>query len=104
MVWPVSSYTPTALLADFDAVRNRLHAVATDTSGSRRLLAVTDLRAPRCATRTTRRPRRSTFVRGSARAAFPALRQLTRLGHQHQPAADVSRERSRRRPANYCHT
>ena len=35
-----------ALLADFDAVRNRLHAVATEYLGSRRLLAVTDLRAP----------------------------------------------------------
>ncbi len=34
-----------ALLADFDAVRNRLHAVATEHLGSRRLLAVTDLRA-----------------------------------------------------------
>lgn len=37
---------PDALLADFDAVRNRLHAVATEHLGSRRLLAVTDLRAP----------------------------------------------------------
>ncbi|MGH2402288.1 MAG: SseB family protein, partial [Candidatus Limnocylindria bacterium] len=37
---------PEALLADFDAVRNRLHAVATEHLGSRRLLAVTDLRAP----------------------------------------------------------
>ena len=37
---------PDALLADFDAVRNRLHAVATEYLGSRRLLAVTDLRAP----------------------------------------------------------
>lgn len=36
---------PGALLADFDAVRNRLHAVATEHLGSRRLLAVTDLRA-----------------------------------------------------------
>lgn len=35
-----------ALLGDFDAVRNRLHAVATEHLGSRRLLAVTDLRAP----------------------------------------------------------
>lgn len=35
-----------AVLADFDAVRNRLHAVATEHLGSRRLLAVTDLRAP----------------------------------------------------------
>jgi hypothetical protein len=35
-----------ALLADFDAVRNRLHALATEHLGSRRLLAVTDLRAP----------------------------------------------------------
>jgi hypothetical protein len=34
-----------AVLADFDAVRNRLHAVATEHLGSRRLLAVTDLRA-----------------------------------------------------------
>ncbi len=36
---------PEAVLADFDAVRNRLHAVATEHLGSRRLLAVTDLRA-----------------------------------------------------------
>jgi hypothetical protein len=35
-----------AELGDFDAVRNRLHAVATEHLGSRRLLAVTDLRAP----------------------------------------------------------
>lgn len=35
-----------AVLADFDAVRNRLHAIATEHLGSRRLLAVTDLRAP----------------------------------------------------------
>ena len=34
-----------AVLSDFDAVRNRLHAVATEHLGSRRLLAVTDLRA-----------------------------------------------------------
>jgi SseB protein N-terminal domain len=38
--------TPDALLGDFDAVRNRLHAVATEHLGSRQLLAVTDLRAP----------------------------------------------------------
>jgi hypothetical protein len=38
--------TPDAVLGDFDAVRNRLHAVATEHLGSRRLLAVTDLRAP----------------------------------------------------------
>jgi hypothetical protein len=31
---------------DFDAVRNKLHAVATEHLGSRRNLAVTDLRAP----------------------------------------------------------
>jgi len=35
-----------AVLGDFDAVRNRLHAVASEHLGSRRLLAVTDLRAP----------------------------------------------------------
>jgi hypothetical protein len=35
-----------ALLGDFDAVRNRLHAVATEHLGSRRMLVVTDLRAP----------------------------------------------------------
>lgn len=35
-----------AELGDFDAVRNRLHAVATEHLGSRRLLAVTDLRSP----------------------------------------------------------
>lgn len=38
--------TPDAVLGDFDAVRNRLHAVATEHLGSRRLLAVTDLRSP----------------------------------------------------------
>ena len=38
--------TDGAVLSDFDAVRNRLHAVATEHLGSRRLLAVTDLRAP----------------------------------------------------------
>jgi hypothetical protein len=37
---------PDAELGDFDAVRNRLHAVATEHLGSRRLLAVTDLRSP----------------------------------------------------------
>ena len=37
---------PEAVLGDFDAVRNRLHAVATEHLGSRRHLAVTDLRAP----------------------------------------------------------
>lgn len=37
---------PEAVLGDFDAVRNRLHAVATEHLGSRRDLAVTDLRAP----------------------------------------------------------
>lgn len=37
---------PDAVLGDFDAVRNRLHSVATEHLGSRRLLAVTDLRAP----------------------------------------------------------
>lgn len=37
---------PDALLGDFDVVRNRLHAVATEHLGSRQLLAVTDLRAP----------------------------------------------------------
>jgi hypothetical protein len=36
---------PDAVLGDFDAVRNRLHAVATEHLGSRRMLAVTDLRA-----------------------------------------------------------
>ena len=35
-----------AVLGDFDAVRNRLHAVATEHLGSRRQIAVTDLRAP----------------------------------------------------------
>lgn len=38
--------SPDADLGDFDEVRNRLHAVATEQLGSRRLLAVTDLRAP----------------------------------------------------------
>jgi SseB protein N-terminal domain len=37
---------PEAVLGDFDAVRNRLHAVATEHLGSRRAVAVTDLRAP----------------------------------------------------------
>jgi SseB protein N-terminal domain len=37
---------PGAVLGDFDAVRNRLHAVATEHLGTRRALAVTDLRAP----------------------------------------------------------
>ncbi len=37
---------PEAELADFDEVRNRLHAVANEHLGSRRELAVTDLRAP----------------------------------------------------------
>jgi hypothetical protein len=37
--------TADAVLGDFDAVRNRLHAVADEHLGSRRLLAVTDLRA-----------------------------------------------------------
>jgi hypothetical protein len=37
---------PDAVLGDFDAVRNRLHAIATEHLGSRRALAVTDLRAP----------------------------------------------------------
>jgi hypothetical protein len=35
-----------AVLSEFDEVRNRLHALATERLGSRRLLAVTDLRAP----------------------------------------------------------
>jgi SseB protein N-terminal domain len=37
---------PGSVLGDFDAVRNRLHAVATEHLGTRRALAVTDLRAP----------------------------------------------------------
>lgn len=37
---------PDAVLGDFDEVRNRLHAVATEHLGSRRELSVTDLRAP----------------------------------------------------------
>lgn len=37
---------PEAVLADFDEVRNRLHALATEHLGSRRDLIVTDLRAP----------------------------------------------------------
>jgi hypothetical protein len=37
---------PEAQLADFDEVRNRLHAIATEQLGSRQQLAVTDLRAP----------------------------------------------------------
>lgn len=37
--------TAEAVLADFDEVRNRLHAVATEHLGSRRDLVVTDLRA-----------------------------------------------------------
>lgn len=38
--------TPEAVLGDFDQVRNRLHALATQHLGSRQLLTVTDLRAP----------------------------------------------------------
>lgn len=38
--------TADAVLADFDEVRNRLHALATEHLGSRRDLIVTDLRAP----------------------------------------------------------
>jgi hypothetical protein len=38
--------TADAVLGDFDAVRNRLHGVASEHLGSRRMLAVTDLRAP----------------------------------------------------------
>jgi hypothetical protein len=38
--------TADAVLADFDEVRNRLHAVADEHLGSRRELAVTDVRAP----------------------------------------------------------
>ncbi|MGH2427818.1 MAG: SseB family protein [Candidatus Limnocylindria bacterium] len=37
---------PDAVLGDFDAVRNVLHGVAAEHLGSRRELAVTDLRAP----------------------------------------------------------
>lgn len=37
---------PDAELADFDAVRNNLHALATEHLGSRTLLTVTDLRTP----------------------------------------------------------
>jgi hypothetical protein len=37
---------PSAVLADFDEVRNRLHALANEHLGTRRNLAVTDLRAP----------------------------------------------------------
>ena len=37
---------PGTVLADFDEVRNRLHALATEHLGSRRDLIVTDLRAP----------------------------------------------------------
>ena len=45
-VWTAGiQLTPEAVLGDFDAVRNRLHAVATEHLGSRRLLTVTDLRA-----------------------------------------------------------
>lgn len=44
--WTVGvQLVPEAMLDDFDAVRNRLHALATERLGSRRLLAVTDLRA-----------------------------------------------------------
>ena len=37
---------PGAPLAEFDAVRNRLHALAAEHLGSRRDLIVTDLRSP----------------------------------------------------------
>ncbi len=45
--WTVGIHLhPAAELGDFDEVRNRLHAVASEQLGSRRELAVTDLRAP----------------------------------------------------------
>jgi hypothetical protein len=45
--WTVGiELAPEGTLADFDAVRNRLHAVASEHLGSRRDLAVTHLRAP----------------------------------------------------------
>ncbi|HEX5397330.1 MAG TPA: hypothetical protein VFX74_09635, partial [Candidatus Limnocylindria bacterium] len=45
--WTVGiQLSPEAELGDFDEVRNRLHAVASDHLGSRRELAVTDVRAP----------------------------------------------------------
>ena len=37
---------PDAVLGDFDAVRNRLHALATEHLGSSQAIAVTDVRAP----------------------------------------------------------
>lgn len=60
---------PDAVLGDFDAVRNRLHAVATEHLGSRRLLAVTDLRAAalRDMYDATAAP---FFVRGSGQKGF----------------------------------
>src|SRR5437879_7370957 len=45
--WPVRiALDPRAPLAEFDAVRNRLHALASELLGSRRDLIVTDLRSP----------------------------------------------------------
>ena len=38
--------TPDATLGDFDAVRNRLHALAAEELGSGGAIAVTDVRAP----------------------------------------------------------
>lgn len=47
MAWTVGIHLhPAAELVDFDEVRNKLHAVANEHLGSRRELAVTDLRAP----------------------------------------------------------
>ncbi len=45
--WTVGiEMVPAAAVGNFDEVRNKLHAVATEHLGSRRDLAVTDLRAP----------------------------------------------------------
>ena len=90
---------PDALLADFDAVRNRLHAVATEHLGSRRLLAVTDLRAP--ALRDTYDATAAPFyVRhaGAQGDPFPHLRQLTAPRAPSTSRPRTSPARSRRAP------
>ena len=68
---------PDAVLGDFDAVRNRLHAVATEHLGSRRALAVTDLRAPSLREEYDATRRRSTCDAGEAKHLRPALRRLS---------------------------
>ena len=89
---------PDAELGDFDEVRNRLHALATDQLGSRRMLTVTDVRAPalRDLYDSTSAPfyvRHGTSSGGSS-AGSSAAEHQARNGHQHETAR-TSRERSR---------